>query len=158
MFGYILISIFTLIQLYVFWRAASIPLFRNHQRLLIGAGVVLWLLFLSGRIFSHGGTGALGWWLEVAGMHWMTVLFLLFVCLLAVELITGFGFLMSRFVPSLRGVALIAGGVLSIIALIQGLRPPVVQNYEVRLPGLSRDMDGTVIVALKYGNLRDVHL
>ncbi|MBW2557997.1 MAG: metallophosphoesterase [Deltaproteobacteria bacterium] len=153
MFGYILISILTVIQLYVFWRAASVPLLRDHKLLLAGAGVVLWLLFLSGRILGHGSTGAVAWCLEVSGMHWMTVLFLLFVCLLAVELVTGFGFLMSRFVPSLRGAALIAGVVLSMVAFVQGLRPPVVQNYEVSLPGLSRDMDGTVIVAMS-----DLHL
>ena len=153
MFGYILISIVTLLQVYVFWRAASIPMFQNHQLLLTGAGIFLWLLFVSGRIFGHGGTGTLAWLLEVAGMHWMTVLFLLFVCLLAVELITGFGFLISRFAPLLREVALIAGVVLSIIALIQGLRPPVVQNYEVSLSGLSQELDGTVIVAMS-----DLHL
>ncbi|HPQ45447.1 MAG TPA: metallophosphoesterase [Syntrophales bacterium] len=153
MFGYILISILTVIQLYVFWRAASVPLLRDHRLLLAGAGVVLWLLFLFGRIYGHGGTGAAAWWLELIGMHWMAVLFLLFVCLLAVDLVTGFGFFMPRFAPFLREAALIAGVILSVIALVQGLRPPVIHNYEVHLPGLSRDMDGTVIVALS-----DLHL
>jgi len=59
-FGYILISIVTLLQVYVFWRAASIPMFQNHQLLLTGAGIFLWLLFVSGRIFGHGGTGDIG--------------------------------------------------------------------------------------------------
>jgi len=81
------------------------------------------------------------------------VMFLTAISLLAVDLVTGFGLLMPRLAPSLRGVALIAGGVLSIIALVQGLRPPVVQEYEVRLSGLPKEMDKTVLVAMS-----DMHL
>jgi predicted MPP superfamily phosphohydrolase len=55
---------------------------------------------------------------------------------------------MSRPAPLLRGCALAAGTVLSVIALVQGLRPPVIQNYDVKLSGLSPGMDGTVIVAM----------
>jgi predicted MPP superfamily phosphohydrolase len=36
--------------------------------------------------------------------------------------------------------------VLSAIALVQGLRPPVVQNYEVQLAGLPASSDGTVLI------------
>jgi len=73
----------------------------------------------------------LAWALEVLGMNWMAVIFLITVSLLAVDLITGFGFLLLRLVPWLRGFALVAGGVLSVFALVQGLRPPGVQNYDV---------------------------
>ena len=52
----------------------------------------------------------------------------------------------SRIAPSLRGWALVAGGVLSTIALVQGLRAPVVQNYEVQLAGLPSSSDGTVLI------------
>jgi predicted MPP superfamily phosphohydrolase len=51
------------------------------------------------------------------------------------------------------GILIIAGGVLSAIALFQGMRPPVVEDYDVKLPGLSADMDGTVLVAMS-----DLHL
>jgi drug/metabolite transporter (DMT)-like permease len=70
-----------------------------------------------------------------------------------VDVITVFGFFLPRLAPSLRGWALLAGGVLAAIALAQGLRPPVVQNYEVRLAGLSGEMDGKVLVAMS-----DLHL
>jgi hypothetical protein len=86
-------------------------------------------------------------------MNWMGILFLLFVSFLAVDLITVFGFFLSRLTPLLRGVALVTGLVLSVIALVQGFRPPVVENYEVHLPGLSHEMDGTVIVAMS-----DLHM
>jgi predicted MPP superfamily phosphohydrolase len=42
---------------------------------------------------------------------------------------------------------------LSAVALVQGLRPPVVCEYEVRLAGLPRERDGLVLVAIS-----DMHL
>jgi predicted MPP superfamily phosphohydrolase len=154
-FGIILISACTLVHIYVFWRAALVPVVDRHlpRKLLAEAGVTLWAIFFFARVFGHGGTGTLAGMLELVGMSWMAALFLAFVPLLATDLITAFGFIMPRLAPSLRGWALVAGGVLSIVALFQGLRPPVVQSYEVRLPGLPHGMDGTVIVAMS-----DLHL
>jgi hypothetical protein len=83
----------------------------------------------------------------------MAALFLLFACLFAVDVATGFGFLFRRTAPVLRGWALIAGSALSAVALVQGLRPPVVIDYEVRLAGLPGELNGTTIVALS-----DLHL
>ena len=73
MFGTILISTCTLLHIYVFWRAASVPLLDRHvpRKALIGAGVILWAIFFLGRIFGHSGTGALARTLELLGMHWM---------------------------------------------------------------------------------------
>lgn len=150
MFRYILFSVFTVIHVYVFWRAASVPYWRRpvSRKVLIGVGVLLWAGFFLGLFAVHGGSGTLAEVMEFCGMTWVGVLFLLFVAVLAVDVITGFGFLFSRFAPSLRGWALTAGMVLSVIALIQGFRPPVVQHYEVAIPGLPHEMDGTVIVAM----------
>jgi uncharacterized protein len=154
-FGIILISACTLIHIYVFWRAASVPLVDRHvpRKLLAGAGVTLWAIFFSARVFGHGGTGALAGTLELVGMNWMAVLFLTFISLLAIDLVTVFGFLMSRRAFSLRGWALALGGALSLIALFQGLRPPVMQDYDVTLRGLPNELEGTVIVAMS-----DLHL
>jgi predicted MPP superfamily phosphohydrolase len=115
--------------------------------------VLFWAVFFFGRFFGHGGTGALAKTLELFSMDWMAVMFLTTVSLLAIDLVTGFGLLLPRLLPSLRGFALIAGGVLSLVALVQGLRPPVVQEYEVRLPELPHEMDGTVLVAMS-----DLHI
>ena len=87
------------------------------------------------------------------GMTWMAVLFLTFVPLLATDLVTLFGLLLPRLAPSLRGWAVVAGGALSVTAIIQGVRPPIVQDYEVGLRGLPKEMDGTVLVVLS-----DLHL
>lgn len=155
MFGSILISACTLLHIYVFWRAASVPfVVRLLPRwALIGSAVILWAIFFLGRVLGHGGTGVLAGTLEFLGMTWMAVLFLTFISLFAIDLVTLFGYLLPRFSPSLRGAALLAGMLLSLIALCQGLRPPVINKYEVVVPGLPGALDGTVLVALS-----DLHL
>jgi predicted MPP superfamily phosphohydrolase len=115
--------------------------------------VILWALFFLGRVVGHGGRGLPAAVLEFFGMTWMAVLFLTFISVLAVDLISLFGLIMPRLAPSMRGWALLVGAVLSVIALFQGLRPPVVEKYEVHLNGLAEALDGTVLVALS-----DMHL
>jgi hypothetical protein len=83
---------------------------------------------------------------EVLGEDWIAVLFLLFVALLVIDLVTVFGFAQRRFAPSLRGLSLVAGGGLGAVALVQGLRAPVVQNHEVQLAGLPASSDATVLI------------
>ena len=121
MFRFILTSAGTLMHIYVFWRVASVPLVMHHvpQKLLIGAGVVFWVGFLFALFLGHGGRGLLATTLELFGMNWLGLLFLTFVCLFAIDLVTGFGLLLPRIAPSLRGWALIASGVLSVFALVQ---------------------------------------
>lgn len=142
-------------HVYVFWRIASVPFIDRHvsPRILLGTGVILWAVFFFGRVIAHNRTGIMAGALEFVGMNWMAVLFLIFTSLLFIDLVTFFGFLMPRLSPSLRGWALLAGLALSVIALFQGLRPPVVENYEVNLPGLPEALDGTVLVAVS-----DMHL
>lgn len=155
MFGSVLTIAVTLMHIYVFWRAGSVPFVKRNipRKFLVGIGLVLWLFFYFGRTFGHGGTGPLASVLELFGMNWMGVLFIVSVSLLAMDFVTGFGFFLPRLSPSLRGLSLVVGGLLSVIALIQGMRPPVVQKYEVYLSGLPGEIDGTVIVAIS-----DLHL
>lgn len=142
-------------HVYVFWRACSVPFLKLHvpRRLIIGAGLALWAVFYFGRVYGHDGTGALAGTLELLGMNWMAMIFLISVSLLTVDFFTGFGYFLPLLAPSLRGLALIAGGMLSMTALVQGLRPPVVQNYDVYLSDFPDEMDGTVIVGMS-----DLHL
>lgn len=155
MFGIILIGAVTVMHLYVFWRAASVPLVARHvpRAVLAGAGTALWAGFVLGRVVGHGGTGTLAATLELIGMTWMGCVFLASVCLLSVEVVTAGGALMPRQAPWLRGGALAVAAALCVVALIQGLRPPVVHDYEVRLSGLPEEREGTVLVALS-----DLHL
>jgi predicted MPP superfamily phosphohydrolase len=145
-----LISIYTLMHIYVFWRIATIPFVnRNFPRgWLILAGVCLWALVFLVRFLGHHSTGMVITVLDFFSMSWMALLFLAFVALFAVDLITGFGFILPRLSPLIRGWALAAACLLSAIALVQGLRAPAVENYDVVLPGLPAEMDGSVIVAI----------
>ena len=155
MFGTILISIITLMHVYVFWRAAGVPVVQRHisRKFLIGWGVVLWTGFYLGRVYGHHGNGLSAAVIEFFGMNWMAVLFLLFTALLVLDVATGFGLLFKRHVSRLRGWALLAGSLLSIVALFQGMRPPIINTYDVQLSGLPRQMDGTILVAVS-----DMHI
>jgi uncharacterized protein len=154
-FGTILTIIVTLMQVYVFWRAWSVPLVKYHVpgAWFIGVGVAMWAIFIIGRLVERGGEGAFARAIEFLGMTWFAAIFLAFSCFLAVDIVTGFGFLLPRQTPYLRGAACVAGVALTAIALVQGLRAPVVNEYEVFLPGLPKELDGTVIIALS-----DLHL
>lgn len=155
MFGTVLISVYTLMHIYVFWRASTVPVVKRHvsRNVLITAGIIIWTFFFLGRVYGHHGTGPVAFILEFFGMNLMAVIFLTTLPLLTVDLVTVFGFLMPKITPALRGLALGAGIVLSGIALFQGMRPPVIRPYDVHLTGLPAELDGTVIVAMS-----DMHL
>ena len=155
MFGIILVSILTLMHVYVFWRGASVPFVERFVpgKVLVAMAVVLWagifLAFFVSRGRKEGWAAAL----ELFGMDWMAILFLAFTLLLAADVATGFGWFLPRFAPSIRGWALIAAGILSIVAIVQGTRAPGITSYEVRLSGLPPELDGSVLVAVS-----DLHL
>lgn len=155
MFGIGMTTIVTLMHVYVFWRASSVPALagRSKRNYLFGLGGLMWMIFFIGRFFGHSSTGAVAAALELIGMNWMVMIFLMTVTLLAADILTGFGFLLSKVARTMRGVGLLVGAVLSIVAFVQGLRPPVVRPYEVLLSGLPSDMDGKVLVAVS-----DLHL
>lgn len=154
MFGTVLTTAVSLMHAYVFWRATTVPFLRHvaSRKVLIGVGVGLWLLFYLGRTLRHE-SGVPGVALEIFTMNWTASLFLLTVCMLIADLVTGFGFLFPKFAPSLRGVALAAGVMMSLTAVIQAIRPPVIRHHEVRLEQLPAELDGTVLVAFS-----DMHL
>ncbi|CAK8721631.1 Metallophosphoesterase [Candidatus Electronema halotolerans] len=155
-FGIILTSVITVLHVYVFTRLAPLPWCRSGlgRKLLLGSGLLLWLIFVLGRTLRrHEGT-LLAELFEFAGMQWMGSLFLLAAALLAVDLISGFGlFLPQVLVFRLRSIALACGAVLVLTAHVQGLRPPVVEQYEVTVNRLPADLDG-----IKIAMISDLHL
>lgn len=147
-FGIILTTVVTLMHVYVFWRARSAPWLQHHvpRKIFIGVAIALWLAFVLGLTMRH--RGGLTILTELFAMNWMGVMFLVSPCLLLVDYATGFGFFLRRWVPTLRGCALVAGGVLCVFAFIQGVRPPVVINEEVSLSDLPPAMEGKTIAVL----------
>lgn len=150
MFFIVVLTIWTGMNAYVFWRLASIPLVAAHlsRTALIAIAAFLWIVYLVSRFVERLASPTVGQALEWVGANWFGVLFLMFMCLLAADIITGFGFLLPRLVPTVRTWALAVAAVLCVIALVQGARAPVVRNYEVRLPGLPASSDGTVLVVI----------
>jgi len=155
MFGIILITVITILHIYVFGRIASLTWIRTYLPLKyqLGAAILLWGLFFLSRTLRHNHLGILSGVVEFAGLGWMGALFLLFTSFLVVDLVTLFGLLFHSLAPQLRTGALIAGIAMSIIAMVQGMRPPVIKEYTVRLAGLPPQMAGKKIVALT-----DMHL
>ncbi len=159
MFFVIILTIWTAMHLYSFWRIASIPFLARHVPpwVLVVLGVFLWGCFLASFFARRFGTIPLADVLELIGGNWIGILFLILLCLLVADVLTGFGHLAPHRAPQIRGWALAAAGLLSAVALVQGLRAPVVRNYQVEIRGLPPDRDGTVLVVasdLHVGGVR----
>lgn len=149
------LTVWTSVHAYVLWRVWRLPAVNTplSHRVLVVAAVFLWMSYPLSRFLYHWRLSAVARPLEYAGTTWMGVLFLLFATLLAVEVVTLGGSLLRGTVPALRALAVAGALVLSGAALVQGLRDPVVRDYEVRLAGLPAEREGTVLVEIS-----DIHL
>jgi hypothetical protein len=124
-------------------RLDSVPGVATHlsRRALMVIAAALWAGYPLARILDSWKLKALARPLEIVAATWIGMLFLLFATLLAADVFTLGGWLLPRLPPTIRGGAAIAAGVLSLIGLVQGLRPPVVRDHEVRLAGLPPERD-----------------
>lgn len=155
MFFLVVLGIWTLMNGYVWWRIATLPVgVRAVPRAaFIGMAVFLWISYIAARFAERAGLVPVGRILEWVGAHWLGVVFLALVCFLAVDIVTGFGHWMTNLAPPLRVIAACAAVALSIVANIQGRRAPIVHEYEVPMSGLPANLDGTRVVVLS-----DTHL
>ncbi|MEJ2640384.1 MAG: metallophosphoesterase [Desulfosarcinaceae bacterium] len=119
------------------------------RRIVFGLAALLWASYPMGRIVSRWKPAAfLSAPLEWIGAYWVGILFLALVCLLAVDLLTGFGFLFKPLVPAIRGGALAMAALLSVVAMVQACRGPAIDAYEIPLRDLPGRYDGLVAVQL----------
>ena len=154
MYGTYLTLASCLLLAYVLWRASSVPRLRKVSRRAFPViGLLSGLTLVLGRALGHGAAGPWGAALEFISMTLVGALFLVFTCLFPVDLLTGFGRLFPRRAALARGWALFAGCLLAMLALFQGLRPPLIVRYEMRLPGLPPALDGARLAAIS-----DLHL
>lgn len=154
MYGIYLTLASALLLTYVLWRTSSVPrLQKIPRRVFLLGGISLGLVLFLGRWLGHDASGSWAALLEFMSMTLVGVLFLVFTCLFPVDLLSGFGRLFPRRAAHIRSWALLAGCLLAALALFQGMCPPVVVRYEVRLPGLPQALDGTRLAAIS-----DLHL
>jgi uncharacterized protein len=151
----VVLCVWTAMHVYAFWRIASLPWIAAYlsRRALAILAVALWASYPLARILGARHWDALAGPLEWAGAAWIGVLFLIFSALLVVEVGTVGGWLLPRLAPTLRSGAVVVALVLSGLALVQGLRPPVVRDYEVRLAGLPPERRRLTLVEVS-----DLHL
>jgi predicted MPP superfamily phosphohydrolase len=155
MFLTTVLAIWTLMHLYAFARMVSVPWIASHIsrcNLMIIAGC-LWASYPLARFMYAWHWPGLPLVLEAIGTVWIGTLFLIFSSLLVTDVLTLGGFAVPRFAPLLRGWAMLGAGVLAVIGLVQGIRAPVLRDYEVQLAGLPKDYDGLVLVEIS-----DLHL
>ncbi len=151
----IVLATWTLMHVYVFWRLASVPWLCAHAsaRTLAWLALALWLCYPISRFLDAWGLQFFAWPLEYIGALWIGILFLLFAALLVVDVTTVGGWALPRLALRLRSAAALGVLVLSLIALGQAFRSPVVRDYEVKLSGLPKAKDGLVLVEVS-----DLHL
>lgn len=154
MFSIILYVIGSLMHFYVADRLRRTAFLRGRVRpraWWIGA-VLVWLVYLAGvRI----GDEALDWrwWPGQFAMTWLGLLFVMTLCLLVADGLTGFGLWLRRHRPALLGTAAIAGVAIGAFGVFQAVRAPRVVEHEIVLERLPAALDGTVLVAIT-----DLHL
>jgi len=121
---------------------------RIPRKALVGTAAGLWLLFFLGRAYGHHGQGFVARALEFGSMHWMGSLFLIAAALFCADITTGFGFFFRTRKPQIRRWAFGTGLVLALIANIQGIRPPIVNEYELTIENLPPALDGALLAAV----------
>ncbi|HEX8925030.1 MAG TPA: metallophosphoesterase [Terriglobales bacterium] len=155
MFFIVFLLLWAGLHVYVLFRLHSVPFIAHHvpTPLLVSIGVFLGASYIVSRVLERFEIDSISHVLEYIGANWVGVFFLIFVTLFAVDVFTAFGFLFRAHIPMLRTYALAVAGILSIIAAVQAWRTPVVTEYEVTMPNLPREADGTVLVVAS-----DMHL
>lgn len=154
-FRFLFVVVWPLAHVYLAWRTASIPVVarRVRRRVVVLVVAVLGLSVYASRWVEDAGPSWPAVLLEAIGSTWMGVALMAVTALLLVDVVTIFGLAWRSRASRWRGRALAVAFALSVVACIQGMRPPVVETHEVRLPGLPAALDGTTVVALS-----DLHL
>jgi uncharacterized protein len=153
-FSAILTSFFSLILLYVFWRASAAPVFKHVSRhVFIGSYIGVLLVFSLGRYLAYSGSDVISIIFEYVGMALLGWVFITFTLLFLVDVLTIFGLLFSKWIPSARIWALSLGLMFSVFALIQAVRSPEVLTHEVAMKGLPKSLNDKVLVAVSDAHL-----
>jgi predicted MPP superfamily phosphohydrolase len=155
MFILIALAIWSSMNAYVIWRVVTLqPVARRVPRwVAITAGAALASSWLLARVLESRHIGTVARILEWIGAQWMGFVLIALACFFIADAVTGFGRLLPRHAEPARRVAFGAAVVLTLAAMVNAMRPPVVRDHEVRVPNLPAARDGMVVVAIS-----DLHL
>ena len=155
LFILIALSIWSCLNGYVFWRLGGLPGIAGRVPgwLIWCAAIVCCVSLPASRWLLKSGLTSASSVLENFSMTWVGVVFLLFVCFLVVDCVTLGGLLLTAHAPFLRAGSVVVAMVLTVAALVQGNRAPVIHEQVVVLPGLPRERDGLRVVFVS-----DLHL
>jgi predicted MPP superfamily phosphohydrolase len=114
--------------------------------------LLVWLVYIVG---VQLGDEAIDWrwWPGQFALTWLGILFVMSLCLLPVDIATGFGFWWRDRSARLLGMGALAGALLAGFAVFQGVRAPGVVEYDVAMPKLPAALDGMTLVMVT-----DLHL
>src|SRR5512140_3327869 len=148
MFVLIAFAIWSAMNAYVIWRIVTLPLIEPTvpRWAAATAGVLLASSWLLARIVENRRPGAFARTLEWVGAEWMGVVLIALACFFIADVVTGFGRFTPAHAPMVRTVALGAAILLSAIATVNAMRPPVVREHTVRIASLPAERDGAVVV------------
>ncbi len=158
MFFRLFLAAWTIMHIYVFWKAARTPAITRFvpRKILIPLGAFLWGGLFLYRILDIGSSSVLDRYLELFAMNWLGILFLLSISLLFFDIATGFGLFFRRHLPRIRVAVFLVGALLSAFAFFQAMRPPVINDYEIHMTNLPDEDNGltaAVISDLHLGSL-----
>jgi hypothetical protein len=149
MFSTYLLGVAAIMAAYVFWRMDGLPLLGSlpcATRLILS--LCTWVFIMISRYVGRANFGQWSMILETAGLSLLIILFLTAMLLAVVDIVTVFGRFLPAVAPTLRFIAFAVALALSDIALIQGMRAPVITKYEIALPNLPAKLDGMNLVAV----------
>lgn len=151
----IVLLVWAAMHAYVFWRISTLPMVSHHVPwwAVACAGLLLWLSFPISKFLESRAPEFISLPLEYFAANWLGILFLLLCAFLATDIFSLGGLLWSSKIGQVRTAAAAVGLALSVVALIQGHRDPVVTATSVELKGLPPERDGTVVIVVS-----DVHL
>lgn len=147
------LGIWALWHAYVAWRAAGLLPSEWERRLVWGIAALLWASYPLARTLERMTRSPIAGPLEWVAAIAMGTVFIAGVCLIAADGVTVFGLFWPGLTRVVRLAALATAGLMTLAALGQGLRRPVVRRWEVRLRGLPPALDGTTVLQLS-----DLHL
>ncbi len=143
-----IITSWTLAHLYLYVRLLSLfPFLESHPVFLALLLMFLYLAIVIGRILENIGAHFIGYPFTFIGAVWLGFGFYLIIFMLFVDFLGIFPWF-SGFLPELRYIALMGSALISVFAVYQAVRMPVIRDYIVEINNLPEKWSEKRIIVL----------